>query len=287
MPYKRGYGGTKRRRVNGGSGRPFKRRRVGFAGTKRRAYVRRRRVGYRNAPMLRPVKMGAQQPVRMFAKHLLTYSNTTTVTVGAFSQSLTEFFPLEGNDVIGSGIAGTRNFPSNWVAYASIYNTVRIHGIKITAYFQDLPVQNENEVTSCFYSVPGPNDGVKDVDPYAVTTLLLEDNMLQQKGIRKHKVLGAGDTNRVKVAIHNSGYWSIKRIQSELSLDNHVAELEVAPDGTAVKLPELFPYIIHKILPAKQGGFGTASVYQVRYVVTLYADWFSRRRSFDNSFTQA
>ncbi len=249
--------------------------------------MRRRRVGRRNAPMLRPVKMGAQQPVRLFAKHTLMYSNSTTPTAATFQAPLAEFFPLEGNDVIGNGIAGTRNFPSNWVAYASIYNTVRIHGIKITAYFIDVPVQNEAETTSCFYSVPGPNDGIKDVDPYAVTTLLLQDNFMQQKGVRKHKILGDGTQKSSRTVVHNSGYWSIKRIQSELSLDNHVAELEVNADGTAAKLPTLVPYIIHKIVPANQGGFVTNAGYEVRYKVTLYADWFSRRRSFDNSFVQA
>ncbi len=285
MVYRRiGYGGTKRRRSNGG-GRPLKRRRI--VARPRRRVARGRRYGARNAPMYRPVRMGAQQPVRMFAKHLLSFSNTTTVTGGAFSQTLNEIFPLQGNDVIGAAVAGTRNFPSNWVAYASIYQTVRIHGIKITAYFQDLPTQPEAGVVSTFYSVPGPNDQSKETDPYSVTSLLLQDNILQQKGVRKNQVLGDGTGKGTKVMVHNSGYWSVKRIQSEITLDNHTAELEVNADGTALKDPELVPYIVHKIIPNRQAGFNAANVYQVRYVVTLYADWFSRRRSFDNSFTQA
>lgn len=235
-------------------------------------------------PMYKPVRMGLQQPVRMFAKHINIVHAQYTPTQGTFQSTVATFFPLSGDNIL-NGTLGQRVRPANWTTYSNIYSTVRIHGVKIDAYFTDLAPQNEGETISTFYSLAGPNDKTVAADPYNITTVLGIDNMLQQKGMRKNRMLGDGTGKTSRTAIHRSGYWSIKRIQSELSLDNDIAELEVNADGSVATPPDLNPQIIHKIVPARQAGFSNTNPVDVRYVVTLYCDWFSRRRAFDPTFT--
>ena len=224
-------------------------------------------------PLYRPVRAGFQQPVRMFVKHLVNFQITRTWTMGGYSLFSVAIHPLQGNDVFGSSVSGTRPFPSNWETYSRIYSHVRIHGIKITATLTSMQNDANDDNFSVFYSTPGPNDGTTPTDPYSVTTATNVDQFLGVKGLRKNRLLGAGTQKSTKVAVHNAGYWSIKRIQSELSTDAHIAELEVNSDGTSANDPEIVPTIFHKFVTNNNTGRPAGDTVHIRYIIILYADW--------------
>lgn len=284
-----GYGGTKRRRDSVGVwGRPGKRsKEFHRTGRKLRRMYRKanRRRGKRNAPMYRPVRMGRQQPVRMFAKHIVVINQTCQINAGDFSQRVATFFPTQGNNVL-RGVTGQRMYPANWEAYAAIYGTVRIHGIKIDAYLMNTSANANGGFISTFYSQPGPNGAAEASDPYVVANAITQQAFLQEKGIRKNRVLGTGTQKSSRNNVHKSGYWSVKRIQSENDLAAHETELEVNADGSSLSDPELKMAIFHKLVPEMvTGSASTENLIGVRYVITLYADWSARRRVFAGNFT--
>ncbi len=285
MPYGRGYGGTKRRASAMLYGRT-KRRRV----TPRPLYRRiKKRTGYRKrrvAPLYRPVKVGHGQPVTILAKHTFNTVQAAAILAGVHEVNAAIFSPMQGNNVL-NGTAGTRAYPMNWTDYSRMYSNVRVHGIKITAYFDDLDAGANDCFTSCWYSLPGPKDGSTPsaVDPYGVTTDLQASLFLQEKQIRKKKFIGSG-ANKPNGNTHASGYWSVKRIQSELALDANVTELVVNSDGSAADSPDVIPQVVHKLLATRSGGVGTNVAFSIRYQVTLYCQWYARRRVFETSFTE-
>ena len=292
--YARGYfpstsvAGTKRRRSGWESLRRRNKRlkkQYGYLPCRYGGSGRRSKRSKRDYPMYRPLKMGFQQPVRMFCKHSLGIQLSIPVTQNGFSATAAKFFPLQGNDVM-TGTAGTRPFPSNWEAYAKIYEKVRIHGIKITAVIDDMTNNSNASFTSNFYSLPGPNSGGEPADPYVVTTAVTVSQFNQLKGIRKNRMIGSGTNSSKRLGMHNGGYWSVKRIQAETSIDGHVAELILNADGTSQHDPEIKPKIIHKLVSNLVGGFGATDSYSCHYKITLYADWYARRRVFDGTFTE-
>ncbi len=271
-----GYGRTKRRRYNP---KPLYRRRL-----TKKGYGRKSR---RNAPLYRPVRLGHGQPVKALVKHSFNSNHVATFLINGFSVQSMVFTPMQGNNVM-IGTAGTRPFPNNWVDMARQFSNVRVHGVKITAHFDDLEAGANDAFTSCFYSLPGPKDGTEPSasDPYDVTDKIEASQFLQEKQVRKKKFIGSGGNKNWGVA-HNSGYWSIKRIQSELNLDSNVTELVVAADGTAVDSPDVIPQIIHKLVATRDLGIASAESISIRYAVTLYCEWYARRRVYEGTFTEA
>lgn len=265
-----GYGGTKRRRITRrwNRGRPFKRR----GATRRRM------------PMYKPVRLGLNQPVRAIVKHTNVISVATSNQTGAFSRLIKTFLPLKLSDF--DTTVETGRYPMNYTDYARMFNNYRVHGFKITAYFSDMDNDTNDQFISCFYSVPGINDGTQPSDPYSVTSLSSTNAFLQEKGIRKHLIVGNGANNSARRTIHSSGYWDMKRIQSDLQTDAHISEGEVNADGTDKDEPFLKPLIIHKTIASPHAGWAATHGFSVRYHITAYVEWFNRRRIFEGERTE-
>ncbi len=278
MPRAFGYGDTKRRRLNATRRSPYRRR--------RRTAFRKRSVGARNAPLYRAVRMGLQQPAQVMVKHSFVIRRSITQTNALFESIASQILPLQGNNVFILAGAGTRAFPNKWTAYSGMYSNVRVHGISIVVHFDEMSANADDGFTSIFYTVPGPKDGSDPADPYTVTGNTSIDQFHQEKQMRKKHIVGTG-TTRSGVSKHAAGYFSVKRIQSDATLDVHVAELEVNTNGTAAISPEIMPKIIHKLTPVAFGGFSSTRSSTMTYKVTLYCQWYARRRVFEGTFTVA
>lgn len=290
MPYSRrtGYGGTKRGRSTGYGG-TSKRRRTGWESkrSQRRRLARgKKRYSKRLAPLYRAPRLGLGQPARIFVKHTNVMSISASNGLNAFSGTQCTFFPLNLRDIEFSRTA-SRPFPENSPDYARMYTNYRVHGVKIKAFFADLDVNANRAFISCFYSVPGPNDGSTPADPFTINTALTADKFLQIKQIRKHRIVGTGVNNDASMTTHHAGYWAMKRIQSDTTMDAHVAEGEVDATMGAINDPELRPIIIHKTIAQDIGGWPAAKAYTIRYKITFYVEWFARRRSLEDTRTEA
>ncbi len=235
-------------------------------------------------PLYKPVRMGLNQPVRMFVTHTNVLSTTVSNTSGQFSTLVKFFLPLRLRD-FDAAVANER-YPMNYTDYARMFSNYRVHGIKITAYFGDMDNDSNDQFVSTYYSVPGPNDGTQPSDPYSVLSADTVNAIMQEKGLRKQLVIGNGANNKPGMTVHNSGYWSMKRIQSDLTHDAHISEGEVAVDGSAVSDPELKPLIIHKLIAMPNAGFGATHNFSIRYKITAYVEWFARRRVFEGVRTE-
>ena len=278
-----GYGGTSRKRARS---MPMRRSRVYRARrSTRRSYGKRRtfrRKGARAIP--RPLKWGSQQPAQVFVKHTLIHRHSVTHVAGTHQLLAASIKPLQGNDIFIDELSGTRVFPNLWVNFADKYRSVRVHGISIKVHFSELSANANEGFVSTFYTAAGPKAGTSPSDPYDVNTQIKVSQFHQEKGLRKKLLLGPYTNGSTNKPVHNAGYFNVKRIQSDESLDTHIAELEVNTNGSAADSPDLSPIIFHKHIPVAFGGLGTETLTET-YRITLYCTWFNRRRVFEPTFT--
>ncbi len=294
MPYslKRratGYGGTRRRvrrrlTYNTPARRVYKRPKAGSRGSRVwGGRSRKRGFSSRTPGVPRPLRWGAQQPAQVLVKHTLVNRVTVSNTVSLFSNTIQRLLPLQGNDVFQNLGAQQRSFPNLWVNFASKYNNVRVNGMSISVTYSDLDNNGNRDFFSCFYTEAGPKDGTDPGDPYTVNSNINVIRFLQEKAIRKKRLLGSF-VEKAASPVHHAGYFGVKRIQSDASLDQHVAELEVNADGTAADSPEIQPVIIHKHVSNLVGAFPATENMTATYKIVLYCQWFNRRRVFEPTF---
>ena len=241
----------------------------------RRRRMRRPRIG-------RSVRVGLNQMPRMFVKMQNCFHKSVSATATNYQGLALSLDMLNLQDP-DSGTASLP-FAQNFKEYALLYEKYKVHGVKVTAYFNGLTNNENDKFISTFYAEPPALDGSTPSDPYTLGSLNNVSSFLQQRGIRKKTILGSGANKSLSNTIHNGGYWSAKRIMTQ-GLDTYESAGVVNSDGTAAADPEAKPTIYHKIV-CPVDGWATSDTYVVRYKVTFYVEWFSRRRFLEDTRTE-
>lgn len=222
-----------------------------------------------------PVAFGLNQPTRVRMRHVNVIDGSFTVSNVLYAVAVRNLYINRLRDP--DATAQDQAYPENYVDMCKLYRRYFVHGCKITVYLSgSTDVEQDAMIMFVRYGGGSPS----------IMNTINQNNILQEKGIRKHW-FGPGTTQE-RTKQWKVGWFSCQRAARDQFYYKRPEEYAgtANSDGSQLADPTLSVPLYFQAFPAAPGVWANNVTYEIRIKMDFLVDWSDRRSDFEDSRTE-